>query len=129
MKQLLTLTITILCINAGVRDAEASDQNCRYVSEGSVQQAWKKVRVQKSSTDILGGADTFSEALGLGQSLLESHVCEAQSQDCRMASEGIVAGVWIKHRIQMDGEMVFGADDMATALGQLSSLRRLGFCQ
>lgn len=77
----------------------------------------------------MGGADNFSEAIALAQELMDTQTCRAQLQDCRLASEGMAGGLWAKHRIQMDNEMIFGADDIATALRQLSALRRLGFCQ
>jgi hypothetical protein len=129
MKQLLGLLITILCINLWTALSHAATQECRYVSEGRVEQSWRKIRIQAISGDILAGADNFSDAVAEGQRLLETQTCRARVQDCRMASEGIVGGVWMKHRIQMDGDMVFGAGDMATALSELSTLRRLGFCQ
>jgi len=137
MKQLIGITLTILALNLWSTLSEAAPQACKYVSEGAVQQSWKKIRIQSltqshtqpSSGDVLAGADNFSEAISLGQSLLNEQICLSQVQDCRMASEGIVGGVWMKHRIQMDREMVFGADDIATALRHLSELRRLGFCQ
>lgn len=128
MKQLFGITLTILFVNLWSTLSVAS-QACKYVSEGAVQQSWKKVRIESLSGDALAGADNFSEAISMGQNLVAAQVCAPKVQDCRMASEGIVGGVWMKHRIQMDGEMVFGADDMATALSQLTDLRRLGFCQ
>lgn len=129
MKRLLGIIFTILCINFWATFSSAATQDCRYVSEGAVQQSWKKIRIESLQGGILGGGDNFSEAITLGQNLLDSQDCRARTQDCRLASEGIVGGVWMKHRLQMDGEMVFGANDMATALSQLSALRRLGFCQ
>ena len=133
MKQLIGITLSILFINLWSTLSVAAPQACKYISEGAVQQSWKKIRIQSSgpgsSGEVLAGADNFSEAISLGQSLVDEQVCASQVQDCRMASEGIVGGVWMKHRIQMDREMVFGADDIATALRHLSELRRLGFCQ
>lgn len=129
MKQLVGIILTILFVNLWSTLSVASPQACKYVSEGAVQQSWKKVRIQGLGGEVLAGADNFSEALSMGQALTDEQVCVAQVQDCRMASEGIVGGVWMKHRIQMDREMVFGADDIATALRHLSALRRLGYCQ
>jgi len=129
MKQLIGITLTLLCIGLWSALSSASTQDCRYVSEGAVQQAWKKIRIEDAAGNILAGADNFSEAIAMGQNLVGSQACHAQLQDCRMASEGIVGGEWMRHRLQMDGDMVFGADDMATALNYLSALRRLGFCQ
>jgi hypothetical protein len=133
MKAFIGITLTILALNLWSTLSEAAPQACKYVSEGAVQQSWKKIRIQSlnpaANGDVLAGADNFTEAISLGQSLLNDQVCLSQVQDCRMASEGIVGGVWMKHRIQMDREMVFGADDIATALRHLSELRRLGFCQ
>jgi len=128
MKQLIGITLILISVNLWTTLAVAS-QSCKYVSEGAVQQSWKKIRIQAAGGDAIAGADNFSEAISMGQNLVDSQICSPRVQDCRMASEGIVGGVWMKHRIQMDGDMVFGADDMATALSQLSDLRRLGFCQ
>lgn len=129
MKQLIGIILTILFVNLWSTLSVAAPQACKYVSEGAVQQTWKKIRIQGISGEVLAGADNFSEAISMGQTLMDEQLCSAQVQDCRMASEGIVGGVWMKHRIQMDREMVFGADDIATALRHLSELRRLGFCQ
>jgi len=133
MRKPLCITLSILSIHLWSTLSLAAPQACKYVSEGAVQQAWKKIRIQRvgesSRETALAGANTFSEAVVLAQGLITQQICTPQLQDCRMASEGIVAGVWMKHRIQMDQEMVFGADDMATALKQLSELRRQGFCE
>ncbi len=129
MKQLIVIILTILSINLWSTLSVAASQACRFVSEGSVQQSWKKIRIQNMNGDTLAGADSFSEALAIGQHLLNAQVCSPRVQDCRLASEGIVGGMWMKHRIQMDSDMVFGADDIATALSYLSELRRTGFCQ
>jgi len=128
MKQLIGITLILLAVNLTTSFA-AGTQACKYVSEGPVQQIWKKVRIQSVGGNSITGADNFSEAISMGQGLVASQVCVPKVQDCRMASEGIVGGVWMKHRLQMDGDMVFGADDMATSLSQLSELRRLGFCK
>jgi hypothetical protein len=128
MKQLIGITLILLSVNLWTTLASAA-QACKYVSEGTVQQSWKKIRIQSIDGATIAGADNFSEAISMGQNLVDSQICSPKVQDCRMASEGIVGGVWMKHRLQMDGDMVFGADDMATALSQLSMLRRMGFCQ
>jgi hypothetical protein len=129
MKQLIGIFLIILGINVWSSLSVAASQACKFVSEGAVQQTWKKIRIQNGNGEALAGADSFSEAITLGQNLVSAQTCSPRVQDCRMASEGIVGGGWMKQRIQMDGEMVFGADDMATALGYLSKLRHLGFCQ
>lgn len=123
------MTFIILGINLWSTLSVASPQACKYISEGAVQQSWKKIRIQILNGVILTGADSFSEAINLGKSLLDGQICFPHLQDCRLASEGIVGGVIMKQRIQMDGEMVFGAEDMATALNELSQLRSLGFCK
>lgn len=129
MKQLTVIILTVLFVNMWSTLSEAAPQACKFVSEGAVQQSWKKIRIQTSEGTAIAGADNFSEALSLGENLIESDTCSPKVQDCRLSSQGIVGGVWMKHRIRMDGEMVFGADDMATALNQLTDLRRLGFCR
>lgn len=133
MGKTLSAAFLFLLAFGGTFWSQAAPLPCKYVSEGAVQQTWKKIRIQKvyenKKEESLAGANNFSEALSLGQSLLDQQVCISQVQDCRLASEGIVGGVWMKHRVQMDREMVFGADDIATALRQLSELRRLGFCR
>lgn len=129
MKQLTIIILTILFVNMWSTLSAATPQACKFVSEGAVQQTWKKIRIQSGADEILAGADNFSEAVNIAQELVSSGTCTAKSQECRLSSEGIVAGLWVKHRIRIDGEMVFGADDMATSLNQLTELRRLGFCR
>lgn len=129
MKRLIGIIITILCINLWSALSSAAPQSCRYISEGAVEQTWKKIRMQNAAGEIVGGADNFSQAIQLAQGLLDAQLCRVQLQDCRLASEGMAGGTWHKHRIQMDNEMIFGSDEIASALRQLSALRRLGFCQ
>ncbi|MBK9323311.1 MAG: hypothetical protein IPM97_10280 [Bdellovibrionaceae bacterium] len=129
MKQIFGIKITILCIILWSALSSAAPQNCHFVSEGAVGAAWKKIRIQNVIGETLGGADGFSEAITLAQELIDNQTCRPQVQDCRLATEGLVGGVWVNHRIQMDNDMVFGADEISTALRQLSSLRRIGFCQ
>lgn len=129
MKQLTLMIFIILGVNLWSTLSVASSQACKYISEGAVQQSWKKIRIQNLNGVILTGADSFSEAIHQGRSLRDGQVCLPWLQDCRLAGEGIVGGSIVKQRIQMDSEMVFGAEDMATALNYLSQLRGLGFCK
>lgn len=48
---------------------------------------------------------------------------------CALASEGIYDGYWMKHRIYLGEEVVFGANDMDAILKQLESLRDQGVCR
>lgn len=48
---------------------------------------------------------------------------------CQIASEGIYNGFWVKHRIVVQGEVVFGANDMDSILSQLEVLRAEGLCR
>ncbi|MGZ3748181.1 MAG: hypothetical protein ACXWRE_12475, partial [Pseudobdellovibrionaceae bacterium] len=104
MKQFIIMIIIILGFNLWSTLSVASPQACKYVSEGAVQQSWKKIRIQNLNGVILAGADSFSEAINLGRNLLDSRACVPQLQDCRLASEGIIGGLLVKHRIQMDRE-------------------------
>lgn len=48
---------------------------------------------------------------------------------CALASEGIYQGYWVKHRIYVNDEVVFGANDMDSILSQLENLRDQGLCR
>lgn len=48
---------------------------------------------------------------------------------CQIASEGIYNGFWVKHRIVIEEEIIFGANDMDSILSQLEVLREEGLCR
>lgn len=48
---------------------------------------------------------------------------------CQIASEGIFNGFWMKHRIFIQENTVFGANDMDSILSELESLRDEGLCR
>ena len=47
---------------------------------------------------------------------------------CALASEGIYNGVWMKHRIVTEEEVLYGANDMGKVIDQLDNLRGQGLC-
>lgn len=48
---------------------------------------------------------------------------------CFVASEGIYRGTWVKHRIYVNDDVVFGANDLGSILDQLENLRGQGICR
>ena len=54
---------------------------------------------------------------------------EAQAPQCAVASEGIFRGSWVKHRIYVNEDVVYGANDMNSILYQLENLRGQGLCR
>lgn len=48
---------------------------------------------------------------------------------CRMVSEGIYNGTWVKHRILIQEAIAFGANDLDSILSQLEVLRDEGLCR
>lgn len=48
---------------------------------------------------------------------------------CQIASEGIFNGFWMKHRIVIEEDIVYGANDMDSILSQLEALREEGLCR
>jgi hypothetical protein len=46
-----------------------------------------------------------------------------------MQSEGLFDGAWVKHRIVVDEDVVYGANDLDSILSQLDSLRNQGLCR
>ena len=64
--------------------------------------------------------------------LLSSSVSLAQEMDipsCKTVGAGIHEGFWVKHRILIGREIVYGADDLDSILSHLETLRNEGFCQ
>lgn len=51
------------------------------------------------------------------------------SQACSLKSEGIYQGAWVKHRIYLNDDVVYGANDMDSIIVQLQSLREVGICR
>ncbi|UXR64781.1 hypothetical protein EZJ49_00735 [Bdellovibrio bacteriovorus] len=72
-------------------------------------------------------------ALATGFMMMVIHVnAEAATLDtpsCRMQSEGIFDGAWVKHRIVVNEDVVYGANDLDSILSQLDSLRDQGLCR
>lgn len=52
----------------------------------------------------------------------------ATVSSCKMASEGIFDGSWVKHRIVVNEDVVYGANDLDSILSQLDNLRDQGLC-
>lgn len=98
--------------------------DCKFMEEGPVNLEYKRVRIQRGS-QVFAGADNFKEALEQAKVLISGGLCQPASQQTGLASEGVVAGAWMKHRILIDGAAVFGANDMGTLLGQLNELHSL----
>lgn len=53
----------------------------------------------------------------------------ATPTSCHLMSEGIFKGSWVKHRILVNENVVYGANDMDAILSQLDNLRDQGLCQ
>ncbi|MNK94082.1 hypothetical protein D3C87_1142720 [compost metagenome] len=53
----------------------------------------------------------------------------AQDQSCSLMSEGIYHGSWMKHRIVIGEDVLFGANDLDAIIAQLDSLRGQGLCR
>lgn len=60
---------------------------------------------------------------------IHSQVALAAAPSCTLASEGIYNGWWVKHRIVLDENVVFGANDVDSIISQLDILREQGICQ
>jgi hypothetical protein len=48
---------------------------------------------------------------------------------CSLSSEGIYGGLWVKHRITVDDQVVYGADDLEAISVELGTLRTQGLCR
>lgn len=51
------------------------------------------------------------------------------SPTCALKSEGIFQGAWVKHRIYVNEEAVYGANDMDSIRLHLENLREEGLCR
>lgn len=60
---------------------------------------------------------------------LPAFAAEPALPACQIASEGIYNGFWVKHRIVVDQEVVYGANDMDSILSQLEALREEAICR
>ena len=47
---------------------------------------------------------------------------------CTLASEGLAVNAWVKHRILIADEAIFGANDMESIATKLQSFRLQGRC-
>jgi hypothetical protein len=58
-----------------------------------------------------------------------THAKAQSNEKCSLMSEGIYDGTWVKHRISLNDEIVYGANDMSAIVDQLGSLREQGLCR
>lgn len=49
--------------------------------------------------------------------------------NCVLVSEGIYNGFWVKHRIAINDEIIYGTNDTELIFVQLDSLREQGLCR
>lgn len=56
-------------------------------------------------------------------------VSSEETPSCFVASEGIYRGAWVKHRIYVNEDVVFGANDLGSILDRLENLRGQGTCR
>ncbi|KHD89818.1 MAG: hypothetical protein OM95_01780 [Bdellovibrio sp. ArHS] len=61
--------------------------------------------------------------------LVPAQAAGSMTPSCLMASEGIYQGLWVKHRIYVNEDVVYGANDMNSILTQLENLRNEGLCR
>ncbi len=53
----------------------------------------------------------------------------APLQLCHLSSFGLYHGQWVKHRILLLDEVVYGANDLDSVRSELQSLRQQGLCR
>lgn len=58
-----------------------------------------------------------------------ANAATSATPSCAVASEGIFDGFWVKHRIVVNEDVVYGANDLDSILSQLDSLREQGLCR
>ncbi|MBO9667922.1 MAG: hypothetical protein J7501_14055 [Bdellovibrio sp.] len=51
------------------------------------------------------------------------------SRACDLSSEGIFNGAWVKHRISIGDQVLYGADNLEAISEELVSLRTQGLCK
>lgn len=75
------------------------------------------------------GALTMT-ALMMAVLFAEAHAATKQDAKpvCSLMGEGVATAGWVKHRIFIGEEAVFGANDMNTVTTELKNLRHSGRC-
>lgn len=83
-----------------------------------------------------GKGKTMRILLALGTTLLLSFIASwapastlTAKSECSLSSEGIYDGLWVKHRITVGDQVVYGADDLEAISAELGALRTQGLCQ
>lgn len=64
-----------------------------------------------------------------GPSQTQAQIESEQTPSCFVVSEGLFRGAWVKHRIYVNEEVVYGANDMGSILDALEDLREQGICR
>ncbi len=74
---------------------------------------------------LIAGFTTLLMVLAVNAAQAKTHA----GSSCDLSSEGIFRGSWVKHRILVADDVVYGANDMEAISSQLESLRGQGLCQ
>ncbi len=78
---------------------------------------------------FLAAIVTIVIALFTQFSVAQAMTEDASTPSCALASEGIYRGSWVKHRIYVNEDVVFGANDMGAIIDALENLRGQGLCR
>ena len=77
----------------------------------------------------LMGIVTAALLMNMMVSLAHAESAPKSIPTCTLASEGVVTNAWVKHRILIGEDAVYGANDMESIVEHLHQLRSQGACR
>ena len=101
---------------------------CSLIPAGFTDGNFANIRIE-SSNHILAGASHLEEVLELLNQLENKQLCTPAAHDCELTTEGVLtSGHYVKQRLLVNGEPLFGASDLGTLMSMLNRLRLQNIC-
>ena len=140
MKQMIIQSIQILSlIFVMIYDAEAqtlknydsanlSKVDCSLVAAGDFNGNYFNIRIQ-GDQKVFAGGNSLEEAIVLLEDLQAHQMCKIAVHRCELTSLGMISsGQYMKHRLVINGEALFGTNDLGSLHLQLNRLRLQNIC-
>ena len=109
-------------------EADAQTPACHLVSAGFINGNYANIRIEQNQ-QIIGGAASLEAVLAEAADLEARNICKVALHHCELAIGGLISsGVWAKQRLLVNGQALFGAQDIGSLFAQLRTLKAQNIC-
>lgn len=105
-----------------------SQAECSLGASGVVGGEFKKIIIKRGNIGLTG-ADDLNRLLEISEKIRAGQLCSMAVHRCELTSAGVAGGQFYQHRLLVNGEALFGANDLGGVLNQLNQLRQFNICR